>query len=99
MELCVKSLASLEPAMQRRIIRHAVKLAKGDLTGIDFAHIEAIAALATSPRGAGRLALPEVAAVRSFDWLLLAKRSVDYSMPGTIQVAALENTVGLLLNH
>ncbi len=74
-ELCVRGLASLDRAPLRRVIRHALGLAKGSLTGIEYGHIESVASLIASDTGSGRVTLPGVMAVRSFDWLLLAKPS------------------------
>ena len=65
-------LLSLPLAVARRVIRRVIEEVKGDLRSIDFAHIEAILALAGGGDGHGRLQAPGVDAMRSFEWLRLA---------------------------
>jgi tRNA(Ile)-lysidine synthase len=65
-------MAHLPRALLRRLIRHAIRLAKGDLTGIDYTHVEQVVALVRAESGSARVALPRLTAVRSFDWLLLS---------------------------
>jgi tRNA(Ile)-lysidine synthase len=64
-----ESLAAMPLAAARRLARHAVHLAKGDLRGVDFRHIERILELAAAPGGAGRTQVPGLDVRRSFDWL------------------------------
>jgi tRNA(Ile)-lysidine synthase len=66
-------LASRPAAVARRLVRRAIEIAKGDLRGIDFAHIQAMVELACRPRGHGRVQAAGVEAIRSFDWLRLGK--------------------------
>jgi tRNA(Ile)-lysidine synthase len=73
--LPANSLAALPLAAARRLARHAVQVAKGDLRGIDFLHIERILELAHSVAGAGRLQIPGLDVRRSFDWLRLGRPS------------------------
>lgn len=68
-ELNVKKLTVAPRAMARRQARRAIAAAKGDLRGIEFEHVERILELAASPAGEGRLQLPGVEVIRSFDWL------------------------------
>lgn len=64
---------NLQPlALRRRLIRRAIETVKGDLRGIEFAHVEAILAIAASEEGHGRVQIPGVDAIRSFEWLRLA---------------------------
>lgn len=70
-ELHVPPLAALPLAMLRRRVRHAIRQAKGDLRGIDFAHVEQVVNLVRLAKGSARRALPGLTAVRSFDWLVL----------------------------
>jgi tRNA(Ile)-lysidine synthase len=70
-EIHTPSLAALPRALLRRLLRQAIHRAKGDLRGIDYAHVEQVATLATAPNGSGRKAIPGLTVVRSFDWLLL----------------------------
>ena len=63
------SLAGLPLAAARRLARHAIHLAKGNLRGVDFLHIERVLDLAAAPAGAGRVQIPGLDVRRSFDWL------------------------------
>jgi tRNA(Ile)-lysidine synthase len=72
-ELEAGALAELPEAAQRRLLRAAMERVRGDLSGVDFRHIEALRALAASGRGGGGLDLPGVQARRSFDRLRLLK--------------------------
>jgi tRNA(Ile)-lysidine synthase len=65
-------LLSLPLAAARRTVRRVIEEVKGDLRSIDFAHVEAILALAAGGEGHGRLQAPGVDAMRSFEWLRLA---------------------------
>ncbi len=56
-------------AVQRRMLRRAFSLVRGDLRRIDFAHIEAARALMASADGSGRIQLPGLDVFRSFDWV------------------------------
>jgi tRNA(Ile)-lysidine synthase len=65
-------LAELPPAVARRLIRHAIQAAKGDLLQIDFQHVERILALARSLEGHGRVVAAGVDVMRSFEWLRIS---------------------------
>jgi tRNA(Ile)-lysidine synthase len=72
-QLCtVDILAALPLASARRLIRHAIGLVRGDLQSIEFAHVERIIALASQNEGSGRLQIPGVDVMRSFNWLRFA---------------------------
>ena len=71
--LDVSQLNGLSVAVARRLIRELVKQTKCDLLGVSFDHIEAIRHLAVVPKGSGRLQIPGLEVVRSFDWLRFAK--------------------------
>jgi len=62
-------LKDLPLAAARRLLRRAIEMVKGDLRGIDFAHIQAVMDLATDTEGHGRLQAPDLDVMRSFDWL------------------------------
>jgi tRNA(Ile)-lysidine synthase len=51
----------LAAAVERRLVRHAIERAKGDLRGIEFGHVESVRAMRS-----GRLNLPGVTVERSF---------------------------------
>ena len=75
--LRVEDLADLHLAVTRRLIRRAVKMAKGDLRGVGFEHLAGILELAASTEGHGRLQIPGVDVFRSFGWLRLAPPTTD----------------------
>jgi tRNA(Ile)-lysidine synthase len=58
--------AGLPKAAARRLIRHAIALAKGDLRQIDFNHVESVLNLKRTVK------LPGLTVTRSFDWLRFA---------------------------
>ena len=58
-----------EPAVQRRVLREAIRRVKGDLRQVDYRHIEQVAALTKAGDGHGRVQIPGVDVMRSFDWL------------------------------
>jgi len=63
------ALTDLPLAAARRLVRRAIELTKGNLRGLDFAHIAEVLEIAGSPIGRGRAAVPGVRILRSFDWL------------------------------
>lgn len=73
----IDQLSALHLALQRRLIRRAFQAVRGDLTGIDLPHVEAVLNLCGSRQGHDRVLLPGVDALRSFDQLLLSR-------PGTL---------------
>lgn len=70
-EVPVACLARQPRATQRRLIRHAIRLAKGTLSRIDYDHVEKLLHLA-SRVGSGRVSIPGLVGVRSFEWIRLA---------------------------
>jgi tRNA(Ile)-lysidine synthase len=82
------SLASVPPAVARRLIRRAIEQAKGDLRQIDFAHVERILDMARSNDGHDRAQLPGLDVMRSFGWIRFApflppneRKERDFSLP------------------
>ncbi len=72
------ALCTLHLAVQRRVIRRALREVRGNLRSIDKEHVDAILAICTSNHGHDRVLLPGVDALRSFNMLLLR-------LPGNIQ--------------
>jgi tRNA(Ile)-lysidine synthase len=70
-EIFTPALAALPRALLRRLLRQAIHKAKGDLRGVDYAHIERAVELALATSGSAKRTLPGITVVRSFDWLLL----------------------------
>lgn len=92
----VSQLLRSPRAVRRRLVRHAIEAGRGDLRGIDFAHVEAVLRLCESQEGDGRVQLPGMEAVRSFEWLRLAPAgsskgtegfSVRLAVPGETVIA------------
>jgi tRNA(Ile)-lysidine synthase len=104
-------LADLPLAVRRRLVRRAIERAKGDTRGVDFHHVRAVLAMAETLQGRGRLQVPGLDILRSFEWLRFGppgasaaeKRSarVNYrvpaSVPGTVRVPGTEIAICLEL--
>jgi tRNA(Ile)-lysidine synthase len=69
--VAVDPLKHLPVAVARRVVRHAIGLAKGDTRGVDFAHVEAVLELARDSTGHRRIQIPGLDVRRSFEWLRL----------------------------
>ena len=74
---CADRLRELPTAAARRLVRRAIETVKGDLRGIDFAHIAAIMELTSRQEGDGRLQVPGVDVYRSFEWMRLTPPGID----------------------
>ena len=79
--LQVKPLKALHLAVQRRVIRRALRDIRGDLRSLDFSHIDAVLKICYSVHGHDRVIIPGVDALRSFDELLLARPGEPNSRP------------------
>jgi tRNA(Ile)-lysidine synthase len=73
--LPVTQLTAAPPALARRLVRRAVEIVKGDLHGIDFAHVERVIEMAGSHQGHDRFQAPGLDICRSFDWIRIALSS------------------------
>ena len=67
-------------AVQRRLLRRAIALVRGNLRSIDFDHVEGIRVLLKTAEGSGRIQLPGLEAYRSFDHLRLGPPGFDARM-------------------
>ncbi len=67
-EVQARELARLPRAVARRLIRHAIRRAKGNLHAVEFGHIGRILKLLEA---VGEVQLPGIRAIRSFDWIRL----------------------------
>jgi tRNA(Ile)-lysidine synthase len=83
LEVSARELSQLPRAVARRLLRHAIRLTKGNLYGVQFSHIEHVLEL---PESGGKAELPGIHAIRSFDWLRLA-------VPGQMRQNPLEGEV------
>ncbi len=94
--LSTVELAALPTAFARRIIRQAIKDAKGDLRQIDFAHVERILKMIRSNDGHDHVQLPGLDVIRSFEWVRLGptgsnrRSGFDFSFilypPGSLEL-------------
>ncbi|MGB6944807.1 MAG: tRNA lysidine(34) synthetase TilS [Bryobacteraceae bacterium] len=93
--LPVGELAVAPRALARRTIRRAMELVKGDLRGIDFAHVERVLEMALSADGHDRVQAPGLDICRSFDWIRLAAAgtsdelqdfSIGIQVPGSVEL-------------
>jgi tRNA(Ile)-lysidine synthase len=107
----VDRLADLPLAAARRLVRRAIERAKGDTRGVDFHHVAAVLAMAATAQGSGRLQVPGLEILRSFQWLrfgppgagAVEKRNVrahyrvSAAVPGTVRVPGTEIAICLEL--
>jgi tRNA(Ile)-lysidine synthase len=103
--ISASQLTSLPPALARRLIRRIIQQAKGDLRRIDFAHVEMVLELARSPVGHGRVQLPSLQVLRSFDWLRFAETtcrkarcryfSLPLPAPGSVELPGTSSRITL----
>ncbi|MGA2599697.1 MAG: tRNA lysidine(34) synthetase TilS [Bryobacteraceae bacterium] len=64
-------------AAARRVVRAAIEAVKGDLRQIGFEHVEAVLQMARSAEGHGRIQIPGIDVLRSFDWIRFAPAGFD----------------------
>jgi len=84
--LPTSQLTAAPPALARRLVRRAMEIVKGDLHGIDFAHVERALEIASSPEGHRRMQAPELDICRSFDWIRIARSGSEPRGPGDFSV-------------
>jgi tRNA(Ile)-lysidine synthase len=104
---CSAPVLVLPVAVQRRLLRRAISMVRGDLRGIDFDHIEAVRALLSTSAGSGRIHLPGLEAYRSFDQFRLSPLHYDerlgrnfqaqLAVPGRTAVAERSLTIDMEL--
>ncbi|MEP6962187.1 MAG: tRNA lysidine(34) synthetase TilS, partial [Acidobacteriota bacterium] len=80
-EIEVSQVQPLPAALARRLIRYAIRLVKGDLRGIEYAHVERVLELAGRPSGSGRCSLPGVRVERSLGFVWLQAAQADGPEP------------------
>jgi tRNA(Ile)-lysidine synthase len=69
------------PGCRRRLLRALLEREKGNLTEIEFAHIEAIMHLCEQTEGDGRLQTPGLDLLRSFDEVRVVRRETLAALP------------------
>ncbi len=62
-------------AEARRLVRHAIRVLKGDLRGIDFGHVESVVEMGA------RASVPGVEFFRSCDWIRAVRAGVPTEVP------------------
>jgi tRNA(Ile)-lysidine synthase len=83
-------LADLPLAALRRLVRRAIERAKGDTRGVDFHHVAAVLTMAAASQGSGRLQVPGLDILRSFEWVRFSPRGTnvavkrDYRVPASV---------------
>ncbi len=99
-----EALRSLPLAAARRVVRRAIERGKGDLRGVGFHHIAAVLHLASRQRGHGRVQVPGLEVLRSFDWLRFqvpdpppAGYRMAAPVPGKLQVPGSHLVISLEL--
>ena len=92
----IEAIAALHPALQKQVLRCALRRCTGSLKGISLANIEAILSLCRHSQSGGRILLPRKAlAMLQFDDLLLLRKapetgpgfSYELEVPGFCHVA------------
>lgn len=99
------ALRDLPLAAARRLARHALGSLKGDLEGVEFAHIEAILALARRAAGSGGFGAAGVRVRRSFEWMAFTASQTSAAaaychrapVPGILPLAAPDLSLSLEL--
>jgi tRNA(Ile)-lysidine synthase len=74
-------ITDLPHAVRRRLVRFAFSRVKGDLRQIEFQHVESALRLAAASEGHGRVQIPGLDIVRSFDWLRIGPFESGDSVP------------------
>ncbi|MBZ2185384.1 MAG: tRNA lysidine(34) synthetase TilS [Bryobacter sp.] len=69
------------PGCRRRLLRALIEREKGNLTEIEFGHIEAILHLCEQREGEGRLQTPGLDVMRSFDKIRVVRRETLDALP------------------
>ncbi|MEJ2110733.1 MAG: tRNA lysidine(34) synthetase TilS, partial [Acidobacteriota bacterium] len=78
--LAIPAIQAMHPALQREVLRCAIKQCIGHLKGIARDHIEAALSLCLHSQSGGRIHLPHNhAAIRQFDELLLVRQTTESS--------------------
>jgi tRNA(Ile)-lysidine synthase len=102
--LHVPALQELPAAAARRLVRRAIERAKGDLRGIDFAHIDAVLHLASQSSGSGGIDAHGIEIRRSFDRIRLAVPCHDPApggyrleapVPGSVRIPGTDFLISL----
>lgn len=97
------AISELPVAVARRLIREAIRLARGSLRSVDFRHVQAALDLAEPARGEGRCVLPGLEVRRSLDWVRFSRAGggggyrLDVAVPATLAIPGTRSEVSLEL--
>ncbi len=103
-----EAFTRLPLAAARRLVRHAIERAKGNLRSIGLDHVDRALEMARAAQGHGRVQVPGIGITRSFGWIRFAPPQpppmawqVAAPVPGRIRVpgASLEIQLELLENQ
>jgi len=107
--LPVLVLSESHPALARRLVRRAIETVKGDLRGIDFAHVERVLEMARLHDGHDRFQTPGLDVCRSFDFIRLSPEGAsagharDFSyavqVPGSVELPASSTRITLQIRE
>lgn len=79
------AIGGLPDAVARRLVRRGMELAKGDLLGVEFHHIDDVVRLARSKVGRGRVQAPGLDICRSFNHIRFgAAQSGGFRLPAPV---------------
>lgn len=100
--LAARDISATPPALARRLIRRTIETVKGDLHGIDFAHVERVLAMARSSHGHDHVQIAGLDVHRSFDQMRFATSPVSapgYSIalpiPGSVELPGANTRIHL----
>jgi tRNA(Ile)-lysidine synthase len=88
----VGAIMAEHTAVQRRLIRRAICDVRGDLRSVDHDHVDAVLAICRTEFGHNRVIIPGVDALRSYEFLLLAK-------PGELSMAPRNYSIDITWNQ
>ena len=103
--LPIAPLTRAPVALARRLVRRAVEIVKGDLRGIDLAHVERVLEMARLNDGHDRFQMPGLDICRSFDFIRMSPPSTippdtpDFSfaleVPGSVELPGTDTRITL----
>lgn len=87
----ITQIRSFTPALQRRVMRHAIKQLTGSLVGVCLHHVEALCELVASERPNSRLSLPQqITAVREYGSLFFMRMETDATFETDFELVVYE---------
>lgn len=99
--LSISEITGLHPALQKRVVRLAIKAVKGNLKEIESSHVESILEICSRGKTGAQVCLPAgLAAVRSYGMLKLqraesGKETPDFDVPLTVPGTTYVKEIGM----